>query len=238
MMKMMILAPRRVELEHAALRRYVTEVHGPLVRSVPEVAADIRHYHYNFPLAGARDEAFGHPLASELDIVTQGWFDSREAQLRNMREPRYLEIIRPDEGRFANEAGALMHYTREQVIRVGSSTRLKVFYFRRRRPTLTRAAFQRAWAEAYPAALGAELASCPHIARYVQNQVLEESAHPEGESLRYYDVIDEFSLQQLAGFAQFGCDTARSAQVRAIEGELLEGERTRAFIAETVYNIP
>ena len=72
----------------------------------------------------------------------------------------------------------------------------------------------------------------------MQNQVLEESAHPEGESLRYYDVIDEFSLQQLAGFAQFGCDTARSAQVRAIEGELLEGERTRAFIAETVYNIP
>jgi hypothetical protein len=237
MMKMMILAPRRADLTHADFRRYVTEVHGPLVRSVPEVVADIRHYHYNFPIAGAADQAFRHLLASELDIVTQGWFDSREAQLRNMREPRYLEIIRPDEGRFANEAGALMHYTHEQVIREGSPTQLKVFYFRRRHPKLTRAAFQSAWAEAFPAALGVELGSTPHIARYVQNQVLAQSEHPDGESPSYYDVLDEFCVHDLAGFGGFGSDVSRYAQVQAIERELLDGARTRAFIAETVYNI-
>ena len=45
MMKMMILAPRRPDMTHQEFRQYVTGVHGPLVRSVPEVAADIRHYH-------------------------------------------------------------------------------------------------------------------------------------------------------------------------------------------------
>jgi hypothetical protein len=59
MIKMMILAPRRPGLTHAEFRRYVTEVHGPLVRSVTAVAQDIRHYHYNFPVPGAVDTAFG-----------------------------------------------------------------------------------------------------------------------------------------------------------------------------------
>jgi hypothetical protein len=112
MMKMMILASRRDGMTQAEFRRYVTEVHGPLVKSVPEVADAIRHYHYNFPIADADDTAFGHPRAAHLDIVTQGWFDSREAQLANMAEPRYLEIVRPDEHRFAGP-GALMHYTHE-----------------------------------------------------------------------------------------------------------------------------
>ena len=238
MMKMMILAPRRAQLTHAAFRRYVTEVHGPLVRSVPEVAADIRHYHYNFPIATATDGAFGHPLASELDIVTQGWFDSREAQLRNMSEPRYLQIIRPDEGRFADEQGALMHYTRERVIRDGQATQLKVFYFRRRHPRLSREAFQLAWAERFPAALGAALANTASVARYVQNQVLSESEHPAGEEPRYYDLIDEFCVHRLDDFAAFGSLPSRRSAVQAIEAELLQATRTRAFVAETVCNIP
>jgi beta-phosphoglucomutase-like phosphatase (HAD superfamily) len=43
--KMMILAPRRAGMTQAEFRRYVIEVHGPLVRSVKAVAQDIRHYH-------------------------------------------------------------------------------------------------------------------------------------------------------------------------------------------------
>ncbi len=121
MMKMMILAPRRTDMSHAEFRRYVTEIHGPLVKSVPEVARDIRHYHYNFPIHGAADAAFGHPLADHLDIVTQGWFDSREAQLANMAGPRYLEIVRPDEQRFAG-AGAVMHYTAEAAVSDGGAS--------------------------------------------------------------------------------------------------------------------
>ena len=129
MMKMMILAPRKVGMSHAEFRRYVTDVHGPLVKSVPEVARDILHYHYNFPVMGTADSAFGHPRADHLDIVTQGWFKSREAQLANMAEPKYLEIVRPDEGRFANEGGAVMHYTTESVLVPGEISEFKVFYF-------------------------------------------------------------------------------------------------------------
>ncbi len=238
MMKMMILAPRRPDMTHEEFRHYVTRIHGPLVRSVPEVAADIRHYHYNFPMPGVAGGAVGHPLASEIDIVTQGWFDSREAQLRNMTRPGYLEIIRPDEGRFADERRAVMHYTDERVILDGAATQTKVFYFRRLSASLTRAAFQRAWAEAYPAAIGAVLADETTLGRYVQNLVQSEADHPHGEDPKYYDVIDEFCLAEAADLAAFGRNAAMSARVRVVEGELLDRARTRAFVARTVYNIP
>jgi hypothetical protein len=228
MMKMMILAPRRSDMTHGEFRRYVTEVHGPLVKSVHEVARDIRHYHYNFPIFGAKDEAFGHPIASQLDIVTQGWFDSREAQLANMAQPRYLEIVRPDEHRFAG-AGAVMHYTHEAKVMTGSVTARKIFYFRRRRDGLSREEFQAKWKTHFFDAL-TRGANFSHVAsRYVQNHALAEADHPDGQATKFFDVIDEIHLR----------DSSPLALLREnLSTEFLEPGRTQALVTETVMNIP
>jgi hypothetical protein len=237
MMKMMILAPRRDDMTHAEFRRYVTEVHGPLVKSVPEVVKDIRHYHYNFPIFGATDEAFDHPIAAHLDIVTQGWFDSREAQLANMAEPRYLEIVRPDEHRFAGR-GAVMHYTHEARVLPGGASKRKIFYFRRRRADLTREEFQLAWKtrffEAFTNIEGfGEVAS-----RYVQNHTLTEAEHPDGQATKFFDVIDEVFLREPASLARLRNDLGSFNEVRRLESELLDPAVTRALVTETVLNIP
>jgi hypothetical protein len=237
MMKMMILAPRKADLTHAGFRRYVTEVHGPLVKSVPEVAKDIRHYHYNFPMFGTTDVAFDHPIASHVDIVTQGWFDSREAQLANMAEPRYLEIVRPDEHRFAG-AGAVMHYTHEARVLDGETSKHKLFYFRRRRSGLTREAFQDAWKSRFFDAFTANDHFSDVVGRYVQNHALSEAEHPDGAATKFFDVIDELSLRDLESLAVLRDDHESFNEVRRLEAELLEPEFTRALITETVFNIP
>jgi hypothetical protein len=238
MMKMMILAARRAGMTHPEFRRYVTEVHGPLVKSVPEVADAIRHYHYNFPLIGASDTAFGHPLADHLDIVTEGWFDSRAAQLANMAEPRYLELVRPDEHRFANGATAVMHYTTDVDVLAGFSGTTKVFYFRRRHPNLTREQFQSAWRSRYSAALVGNSQFKRLVSRYVQNQTYPESDHPDGLSTKFFDVIDELSIRDFASLATLREDLESIARVRQVEDELLETSRTRALVTETVVNVP
>jgi hypothetical protein len=258
LMKMMILAPRRAGMSHADFRRYVVDVHGPLVRSIPEVAADIRHYHYNFPVAGAADSALLHPLADHLDIVTQGWFDSVAAQRANMRHAHYLQVVRPDEGRFADETNALMHYTSEHLASEhvasehvagehvasgrGAGDRgpppYKVFWFRRRRSTLSRATFQRAWRERYAPALAAAARAGGLPGRCVLNEVLAEQEHPDGANPRYYDVIDELGLPSPGALANLRSDESRLAALRALEAELLEPGRTRALLTETVVNIP
>jgi hypothetical protein len=236
---MMILASRRDDMTHAEFRRYVTDVHGPLVKSVPEVAGAIRHYHYNFPIAGADDEAFGHPRAAHLDIVTQGWFDSREAQLANMAEPRYLEIVRPDEHRFAGP-GAVMHYTHEARTAAGAVAipAYKIFYFRRRRAGLSRDEFQAAWRTRFFDALTGNRNFASVAAGYIQNHTLPEADHPDGHAAKFFDVIDEISLRTPASLGRLREDTVGLQELRRLEAELLEPVATRALVTETVANIP
>ncbi len=238
MIKLMILAPRRRGMTHSEFRRYVAEIHGPLVRSVEEVAADIHHYHYNFPIAGASDPLFGHPIDGHLDIVTEAWFDSVEAQLRNMEHPRYLQIIRPDEHRFADGEAAVMHYTHEMPVLVGERSRFKLFHLRRRRPGLSRQDFQRQWLERFPRVLLANSEINGVIAGYVQNHSVSEAEHPNGEDPKYFDVIDEFFIPDLQKLAALKKHEQSIAEVRRLEDELLDPSRTRAFVAETVVNIP
>lgn len=238
MIKMMILAPRRAGMTHAEFRRYVTEIHGPLVKSVPEVAADIRHYHYNFPISGLTDAAFGHPLASHLDIVTEAWFDSVEAQKQNMRSPGYLEIVRPDEHRFADGDRATMQYMREVPVFGGEESLVKVFYFRRRRPGLSRIEFQERWRVGWDQVVGDGAERPAGVVGYVQNHAASEAEHPDGDDTKYFDVIDEFFLADVGRLAALGDHQASLVTIRRLEQELLDQAATRAFIAETVINIP
>jgi EthD domain len=236
-MKMMILAGRKPGMSRAEFRRYVTEVHGPLVKSVPEVARSIHHYHYNFPILGAADTAFNHPSASQLDIVTQGWFDSREAQLAGMAEPKYLAIVRPDEGRFANEVEAVMHYTVEVAIVAGATTAIKVFYFRRRRADLSRQQFQAAWRTRFADALASSSGFAAAASSYVQNHALSEAEHPDGTDPKFFDVIDELRLRG-ASPAALREDAAALAKIQSLEAELCEPSRTLSLVTETVMSIP
>jgi hypothetical protein len=238
MIKMMILAPRRAGMTHAEFRRYVTEVHGPLVRSVTEVAADIRHYHYNFPIPGLTDAAFGHPLASHLDIVTEAWFDSVEAQRQNMELPRYLEIVRPDEHRFADGERAVMHYMREVPVLRGEGSLVKAFYFRRRRPGLSRTEFQKRWSAHFGQALAGNPGCGLALAGYVQNHAVSEAEHPGGLDSKYFDVIDELFLTDVERLTVLADHGPSLAAMRRLEQELLDCAATRAFIAETVVSIP
>ena len=243
-MKMMILAPRRPDMSHAQFRSYLTDVHGPLVRSVPEVAADFHSYVYNFPVQGQADPLLGHPLA-DLDVVTQGVFDSIEAQRANMRLPAYLERVRPDEGRFANEGRALMHYTSEHCVHEGPTSLHKVFWFRRRRQGLARDAFQRAWRDHYAPRM-AELATTWGAAtRFVLNETMPAKEHRHGDDPRYFDVIDELGLPPPGSAPRTGGaawpaspSPAALANIRALEAEWLETGRTLALVTELVVSIP
>lgn len=235
MIKMMILAPRRAGMTHTEFRNYVTEVHGPLVKSVTAVAQDIRHYHYNFPIPGGADTWFGHPLADHLDIVTEAWFDSVQAQKDNMRRPGYMEILRPDEHRFAGD-DAVMHYTKECPVLPGAATLHRVFYLLRRAPGVSRTEFQERWLDGMRAIFAQDGRSAG-IAGYVQNHTVAEAEHPDGDDPKYSDVIDEFFLGEPGALAVLGADAALRGEIRKLEETLLDTSRTQAFVAETVPNI-
>lgn len=233
MMTMTILAPRRPDMTHDEFRTYLLEVHGPLVRSITEVAAEIRRYTYNFPILGTSDLAFGHPIA-DLDVVTQGVFDSREAQLHNMTHPRFKEFLRPDEANFADTQRAVMHYTDQRVVIDGPTTATKVFYFRRGHPRFDRASFQARWLLDFPEALRSLRSVDDVVSRYVQNHVQAEEHHPDGTSAKFYDVIDELWIHEPGSLAALRESDSR---VSSVEADLLDVNRTRSLLTEAVVNI-
>ena len=234
---MMILAPRRPNFTHEGFRDYVVNTHGPLVKSIPEVAVGIRRYHYNFPIAGAEDSVFAHPHAGEFDIFTQAWFDSLQAHRDNQKPPRYMAVIRPDEEVMADNSRALFHYTTEHDIIPGPAGSIKLFYTRRRKKGLTRAAFQSAWLQNMTEAFMACAETPSVIQRYVQNHALPESDHPADPDGRYYDIIDEFALNAAANWVDLTANSELVARVKTLEAELLEPNTTRSYFAETVINI-
>jgi len=98
--------------------RYWVEVHGPLAHGVPEFTRYYGRYVHNYVLP--------HELATggreaDFDGIVEEWLDSPEAMARCLAEPKYLEVVRPDELRFVDFARSHMLLTEEREIGGGKA---------------------------------------------------------------------------------------------------------------------
>ena len=98
MVKFIICAKRKAGMTREEFSAYWRNQHGPLVRSVPEFMRHVRKYVQCHIVPGAL--AFGREAG--YDGVAELWFDSPEEIRRAFNEPKYLEIIRPDELKFVD----------------------------------------------------------------------------------------------------------------------------------------
>lgn len=122
MITMIVFVRRKSGLSHDEFSRYWFERHGPLVKSIPEFMRHVRKYiqYHRAPGQAATGSLFGD--IPDYDGVGEIWFDSREAMNEAFREPRYLEIIKPDELRFIDIEGCLSFIGDERVMFDGSTT--------------------------------------------------------------------------------------------------------------------
>ena len=109
MVKYIICARRKSGMTRAEFSDYWRNHHGPLVRSVPEFMQHVRKYVQCHLVAGAPPLG----VAGAYDGVAELWFDSAEEIERAFEEPRYLEIIRPDELKFVDVTGCISFITEE-----------------------------------------------------------------------------------------------------------------------------
>jgi uncharacterized protein (TIGR02118 family) len=112
MVKLIVCARRKAGITHDEFGRYWRENHGPLVKSVPEFIRHVRRY------VQCHIVSHAVPLGASADYdgVAELWFDSVEELNRAFTEPRYLEIIRPDELKFADLATCVSLVTEEVPI--------------------------------------------------------------------------------------------------------------------------
>ena len=113
MVKLTICAKRRPGMGHAEFDAYWRDVHGAVVRSVPEFTRHVRRYVQCHGVAAPG--IFGSD--SGFDGIAELWFDDVASMERAFAEPRYLEVIRPDELKFADIEACLAYVSEElQVI--------------------------------------------------------------------------------------------------------------------------
>ena len=92
--------------------------HAPLITSIPEFMRHCRKYSQFHILAPSGDGSlreFETAPGKELDGVTILWFDSQEDLRKAFNEPRYLEVVKPDEYEF-NDLDNCVGYVTEEVV--------------------------------------------------------------------------------------------------------------------------
>jgi hypothetical protein len=107
------LSRRHAGMSHDEWCRYWIEVHGPLAHVVPEFTRYYGRYVHNYVLP---HDAGASGRVPEYDGIVEEWLESVEDMARCLAEPRYLEIVRPDELAFVDFARSHMLLTEEQVL--------------------------------------------------------------------------------------------------------------------------
>ena len=89
--------------------RYWVDVHGPLAHGIPEFTRYYGRYVHNYVLPSDVGSRGRDP---EYDGIVEEWLDSVEAFAQCLSEPKYLELVRPDELVFVDFARSHMLVTR------------------------------------------------------------------------------------------------------------------------------
>lgn len=111
MIALIVAAKRRADLSREEFEDHWLNRHGPLVLSVPEFARYLKRYVLHPFDADGAGAALVLGAAPAYDGVGELWFESHAAMIAAFNEPRYLEIIRPDEDRFLDRNACLSFVT-------------------------------------------------------------------------------------------------------------------------------
>jgi uncharacterized protein (TIGR02118 family) len=112
MVKLIICATRKAGISREQFNAYWRDQHGPLVKSVTEFSRHVRKYVQCHQVEG--EMPLGRP--GPYDGVAELWFDSVEAANAAFKEPKYLEIIRPDELKFVDPNSFMAFITEERQV--------------------------------------------------------------------------------------------------------------------------
>ena len=96
--------------------RYWIDVHGPLAHDIPEFTRHYGRYVHNYVLPSAVGAGGDDP---DFDGIVEEWLESVAEFVACLQEPKYLEIVRPDEVKFVDFARSHMLLTEEHVVHDG-----------------------------------------------------------------------------------------------------------------------
>lgn len=119
MITLIVAARRKAGMSPEAFKEHWLERHAPLVLSVPEFARYLKKYALYPHAEGGNAPGLG--ALPDYDGIGELWFESVDAMMQAFSEPKYLEIIRPDEELFLDRDACLTFVTEERIMKAGAN---------------------------------------------------------------------------------------------------------------------
>ncbi len=117
MVKLICFLRRKEGLTSEEFHRHWTENHGPLIKSLPDLARHIVRYEQHRRVAGTEDLG-----TEDYDGVTIQWFDRLDDFLAFVGEPDYDRYIYPDEEKFLDRKSLVWMMTEEPTVVIDGPT--------------------------------------------------------------------------------------------------------------------
>ena len=198
MIKISELLTRRPGMTRAEFHDYWRNVHAPLVMGIPE----IRRHNRRYVQCHTQPEWFDFlpPGGALYDGVAEIWVDSLDAARQLFAEPKFAELVAPDELEFLDVGKTVILVTDETTVyeRAGAPLTggVKLFELAVRRKGTSRAECHRYWSRTHGPLVLASDQMTRHIVRYNQCHSLDDAV--SGVPPMRYDGMAELWFDGMA----------------------------------------
>lgn len=195
--------------------------HGPLLASVPEFWKYNTRYFQNHPIrlpSSIGAEPFYDGVAQLIqrprDDMSVGFFE----------DPKYLEVIRPDELNFLSTKDCTAVFAREHVIKDGPRTGVKMISFLTRAGHLSHDQFLEHWLTRHAPLVRNAEPFWRRLRRYVQNHCIPELSRA---------MLVDGKVETFSGVTELWFDSVQEAEAAFGAPEFIERVRpdSALFIA-------
>jgi hypothetical protein len=235
MVKLIEVVGRRSDLTHAQFVKHLTTTHLEVVDRVPEFRSRVRRYMQNILYVEPSEIApiKGLPISFNADSIIEVWCDSIADIRQAFTEPRYLQIIRPDELAFGDVPGAWGVTVNDTLVmeRPGCADLIKLFIFLKRRDGISHPEFLSKWQDARDSQLMAAKTSRDRVGRFVENRVGQDAAESL-PGMRVFDVVAEMWFNSVRHIAEFAADPNVIAATVGPQADFTDGTQTLFYVAE------
>jgi hypothetical protein len=219
MLKIILVPRRHPDMTRPQFFDYLANKHASLVKSVPEFTRYLRRYvqnHSRLAQDGA-DVTTPFQRAVDRDSVIELWFDDGHSFHRALAEPRYQEVIRPDEARFNDLPNLIVLATTEVagLPAQGGPTGFKLFDVMKRKADIDRTTFLARW-QRHSELLRSRSAYRLAARKSVLNAIVADDSNPFGQPADFDGVMETW----LGRFADAGV----IAKLRLDDPELAASE--------------
>ncbi len=230
MIKLVCFLRRKPGMALDDFRRHWRDSHGPLIANTPELARHLLRYEQNHRLEAdrARDAAD----APGFDGATIQWLDSMDSFLAFVREPKYAELIAPDEQRFLDRGSLVVFFTEEEDVKIEgdrSQTTLKLLCLLRRRDGVSPGDFHAHWRGPHAALFSETPEIRRHILAYHQNHRVDPDAKRDRDG---YDGLAEQWYASAEAFAAMTAEPRYREAVPVDEERFIDRAAIRWFLSE------